>query len=148
MDPVLTDLHKLGRKCLMKATRHGVCVDESSACYVGCSRQRMRGRFAQTASWLNELANPELIAGYDESPNEKCVVMTLSSRCLPTERFCSRTCNHGPAVSSDMVFATDCDELVHHTIDATQFSLLRSPGFWSPLCLRRDIKVSRLRVSE
>ena len=53
MNPVLTDLHKLERKSfiqVIEATRHGVCVDESSACYVGCSRQRMRGGFAQTAS--------------------------------------------------------------------------------------------------
>ena len=34
VDPVLTDLHKLERKCLIEVTRHGVCVDESSACYV------------------------------------------------------------------------------------------------------------------
>ena len=36
-DPVLTGLHKLERECLTEvkeATRHGVCVDESSACYV------------------------------------------------------------------------------------------------------------------
>ena len=65
MDPVVVDLHKLERKCLtevIEVTRHEVCVDESSACNVGCSRPRMRGGFVQAASWLNELANPELTA--------------------------------------------------------------------------------------
>ena len=38
-DPVLTDLHKLERKCLIEVTRHGVCVDESSACYVDAAVQ-------------------------------------------------------------------------------------------------------------
>ena len=39
VDPVLTDLHKLERKCLIEVTRHGVCVDESSACYVDAAVQ-------------------------------------------------------------------------------------------------------------
>ena len=66
VDPVLIDLHKLRRKCLMKATRHGSVIDESTACYVRCSRPKMRSRFAPAVSWLNKLPNPELTAVYDE----------------------------------------------------------------------------------
>ena len=65
---------------VIEATRHGVCADESSACSIGCGRQRMRGGFAQAASWLNELANPELTVVNDESPTESVNVTTLSSR--------------------------------------------------------------------
>ena len=43
----------------------------------------------------------------------------------------------GSAVSSEMVFATRSDELVHHTTDAVQSSLLRPLGSDSPLCLQR-----------
>ena len=38
-----------------------------------------------------------------------------------------------------MVFATRSDELVHHTTDAVQSSLLRPPGSGSPLCLQRGM---------
>ena len=63
-------LHKLERKYLIEvieATRllHGVCVDESSACYVGCSRQRIRGGFAHATSWFTSLQI------HAESQNEK-----------------------------------------------------------------------------
>ena len=84
-------------------------------------------------SWLYGLADPELAAVYAESQDEKRDRHdSIKSLTAHWENFqsnvtswASRVLRHGLCHEVVMSFE-------HHTTDAVQSSLLRSPGFWLP----------------